>query len=90
MQKMVKRLVGFSVGFLIGGSALTGTAGAHVLTVNNGGNGAVQEGRWVGGRGAAHGKGLVTACEAHHAHGHSAALIDTPWNSPENCEHGGH
>lgn len=89
MQKMVKRLVGVSVGLLIGAGALTGTAGAHELTVSNRGNGAAQEPRWVGAGGAAHGKGLVTACEAHHAHGHSAALIDTPWNSPGNCEHGG-
>ena len=90
MQKVVKRLVGVSVGLLIGTGILTGTASAHVLTVDSQGSGAAQEERWVGGNGAAHGKGLVTACEAHHAHGHSAALIDTPWNSPENCEHGGH
>ncbi len=65
----------------------TGTAGAHVLTVANRGNGQVQEERWVGAGGAAHGHGLVAACHAHHDHGNSAALIDTPWNSPENCTH---
>ncbi|HEV2069017.1 MAG TPA: hypothetical protein VGR26_04405 [Acidimicrobiales bacterium] len=86
MQKMVKRIVGVLVALMVGAALLAGTAGAHVLMVDNRGNGA-QEWRWVGGEGAAHGKGLVTACEVQHAHGRSAALIDTPWNSPENCTH---
>lgn len=86
MQKMVKRIVGALVALMVGAALLAGTAGAHVLTVENRGNGEIQE-RWVGGGGAAHGKGLVTACERHKAHGHSAALIDTPWN-PGSCTHG--
>lgn len=85
---MAKRIVGGLSALMVGTALLAGTAGAHVLTVTPRGNGEVQE-RWVGAGGAAHGHGLVSACEAHHAHGHGAALIDTPWNSPENCEHGG-
>ena len=86
VDKIGRRVAGLAV-FVAGTALLAGTAGAHVLTVENRGNGAVQE-RWVGGGGAAHGTGLVTACEVHHAHGHSAALIDTPWNPAENCTHG--
>ncbi len=86
MQKMVKRMVGVLVALMVGAALFAGTAGAHMLTVNNRGNGA-PEARWVGGNGASHGKGLVTACEVQHAHGRSAALIDTPWNSPANCTH---
>ncbi len=83
----MKRVIA-GVAVLLGSGVLyTGTAGAHVLTVTPRGNGAVQE-RWVGADGAAHSHGLVTACEAHHRHGNSAALIDTPWNPPENCQHG--
>ena len=88
MPKMKRRIVGGLVAFGVGTSILGGTAGAHVLIVENRGNGEVRH-RWVGGEGAAHGKGLVTACQVHHEHGHGAALIDTPWNSAENCEHGG-
>lgn len=87
MQKTVKRLAGGLAAFMAGGALLAGTAGAHVLTVDNRGQGQVQE-RWVGGGGASHGTGLVTACQVHHDHGHGAALIDTPWNPPENCTHG--
>lgn len=82
-KRMVAGLLALSASSVLVG----GTAGAHVLTVTPRGNGDVQE-RWVGAGGAAHGHGLVAACEAHHDHGKSAALIDTPWNPPENCTHG--
>lgn len=88
MQKMVKRVVGVLVALMVGTALLAGTAGAHVLTVTNRGNGEVHE-HWVGAGGAAHGKGLVKACEAHRDRGQSAAAIDTPWNPPEDCTHGG-
>ncbi len=88
MQKVVKRIVGGLVGFMVGTALLAGTAGAHVLTVTNRGNGETRH-HWVGAGGAAHGKGLVTACERHRDNGRSAAQIDTPWNPPEDCTHGG-
>ena len=87
MQKMVKRIVGGLIGFMAGTALLAGTAGAHVLTVTNRGNGEVRE-HWVGAGGAGHGRGLVTACERHRDNGRSVARIDTPWNPPEDCTHG--
>lgn len=86
MKNTTKALMGLLIALVASVALLAGTAGAHVLEVENRGNGNVQE-RWVGAGGAAHGTGLVTACESHRAHGHAAALIDTPWN-PGSCTHG--
>lgn len=88
MQQVMKRVVAFWIAVLVGTALLGGTASAHVLIVENRGNGETRE-VWVGAGSTSHGTGLVSACEAHHDHGHSAAMIDTPWNSPENCMHGG-
>jgi hypothetical protein len=83
-----KRIVAGLIALSASGVIFTGNAGAHFLEVENRGQGVVHAPfeRWVGGEGASHGKGLVVACEAHKGHGHSAALIDTPWN-PGSCTH---
>lgn len=72
----------------MGLALMTGTANAHFLTVTDPQTGEVVHEGWVGAGGAAHGHGLVNACEATTDSG-AAALIHTPWNSTANCEHGG-
>lgn len=88
MKRMMRRVLGGVIALLVSTAVLGGTAGAHVLTVENRGNGEAKE-FWVGAGSAAHGTGLVSACEAHRDHGHGAATIHTPWNPEEDCTHGG-
>ncbi len=42
---------------------------------------------WVGGGGAAHGHGLVSACEA--TADNDVVSISAPWNELNPCKHGG-
>ena len=87
MGKIIRKAVA-TLGLTAAGLALmAGPASAHVITVTNPKTGEVVREGWVGGDGAAHGHGLITACGS--LAGNDVVSISAPWNPLNNCKHFG-
>jgi hypothetical protein len=82
------RIVAGLMALSASGAIFTGTAGAHFLEVENRGQGVVHAPyeRWVGGNGASLARAWWWPARRTRAHGHSAALIDTP-SKAGTCTH---